>query len=574
MSKLHPIAKQHGYSSNEKFYKDYPTEASYKKAMGGDSGAPYNGQPTAKEFYNFGYIPSGPKFFYEDGGNTKNYLDQFKPKTEKAKPLVYDGEAQDEFLAKKRDMFKNLLAGNTAAALHNEVVESILNPQEEANPFENEAMEYAAYGSAGRRRNPLSYFGRNSGWSYPGESNGYPGVMNSNVGYNSKYTGSDLKNIDFSNIDARGVKVDVHKAGLLNRLGIAGPKSYSVSFGNEFGPRDNSNPAKFTPTNYDVQSNQPHDFDFANPARPGMTPSNNNQGNRPIYNPNLLTPFTTTLPITAPSYNSNANIYNQHASGKPGYVGPNGMGNPFSLYHQSNQPDDPENGTDMNQLYFPNFANPQSGPLATPEYAYGGYLPKAQYGAFDGPYGLNNQNVPSFPGAPVDQTMLNPDQVVQPNMAMSGNMENGQWTPNASTASGRFDFNRQMNLSGETKANMLLAGTAGAANFFGMDEQRAYEKKLASMSGADQQFYANTQHNRGTWSDGAQGPNINFRPNQHNPVQFTGQAPTDYNSWMAAHGGQKPCMNCGGYMEVGGEVEMTDEELQNFLAQGGQVEYL
>lgn len=39
-----------------------------KKKLGGDSGAPHNGQPTASQFFNFGPVPQGPVGFYMHGG--------------------------------------------------------------------------------------------------------------------------------------------------------------------------------------------------------------------------------------------------------------------------------------------------------------------------------------------------------------------------------------------------------------------------------------------------------------------------------------------------------------------------
>jgi len=39
-----------------------------KKQLGGDSGAPHNGQPTASQFFNFGPVPQGPVGFYMHGG--------------------------------------------------------------------------------------------------------------------------------------------------------------------------------------------------------------------------------------------------------------------------------------------------------------------------------------------------------------------------------------------------------------------------------------------------------------------------------------------------------------------------
>lgn len=66
MAKLHPIAEQLGYRTNEEFYRDYPTQESYEMAMGG---SPYVGQPTYDQFLSFG-PPTKQVPFYQGGGET------------------------------------------------------------------------------------------------------------------------------------------------------------------------------------------------------------------------------------------------------------------------------------------------------------------------------------------------------------------------------------------------------------------------------------------------------------------------------------------------------------------------
>lgn len=61
--------------SEAEFYKLYPTEESYMKAMGGSlSGAPHNGQPTADQFFARGFVPQGPVGFYKKGGINTNEI--------------------------------------------------------------------------------------------------------------------------------------------------------------------------------------------------------------------------------------------------------------------------------------------------------------------------------------------------------------------------------------------------------------------------------------------------------------------------------------------------------------------
>ena len=67
--------------SEEEFYQMYPTkeswEAAYKMKLGGLSGAPHNGQPTADEFFSYGShandklnIPMGNPFYLANGGRS------------------------------------------------------------------------------------------------------------------------------------------------------------------------------------------------------------------------------------------------------------------------------------------------------------------------------------------------------------------------------------------------------------------------------------------------------------------------------------------------------------------------
>jgi hypothetical protein len=57
------------------FHKKYPTPKHFFAKHGGQlSGAPYNGQPTAEEFFSWGQPIIGPQGFYADGGSNKMKL--------------------------------------------------------------------------------------------------------------------------------------------------------------------------------------------------------------------------------------------------------------------------------------------------------------------------------------------------------------------------------------------------------------------------------------------------------------------------------------------------------------------
>jgi hypothetical protein len=73
--------------NEEQFYALYPTEAAFKKAnpqmykmlKGGEKPKPqYTGQPTESQFFDFGELPQGPIGFYQNGGSKERFQSAYQ----------------------------------------------------------------------------------------------------------------------------------------------------------------------------------------------------------------------------------------------------------------------------------------------------------------------------------------------------------------------------------------------------------------------------------------------------------------------------------------------------------------
>ena len=116
-----------------------------------------------------------------------------------------------------------------------------------------------------------------------------------------------------------------------------------------------------------------------------------------------------------------------------------------------------------------------------------------------------------------------------------------------------------MNVNTEEALNVGNAGINSLSSFL---EKRQDAKQPQSAKTADEVYGASSDKDRGDYVAYGQQTGM-FRPDQ------TGQQ----TAGRFAYG------QYGGYMQEGGmtegdEVEMTEEELADFLANGGEVEYL
>lgn len=130
---------------------------------------------------------------------------------------------------------------------------------------------------------------------------------------------------------------------------------------------------------------------------------------------------------------------------------------------------------------------------------------------------------------------------------------------------GTLDFKKRTKYNSEDLANWGLASMEAATSLINQGDIRKKELALRNRTHADMVFSSLPQ-NVGSRGDYDTNSGM-FRPDQDVPIQYQGQ------QGFKKMGGQ-PCYNCGGQYQVGGEVEMTDEEVQQFLEAGGELEML
>ena len=107
------------------------------------------------------------------------------------------------------------------------------------------------------------------------------------------------------------------------------------------------------------------------------------------------------------------------------------------------------------------------------------------------------------------------------------------------------------------QANGILAGTGKIANMLEMAQQHKQDEKLRRRFGADSVFQPTpySQASRGDYD-----PNTGmFRPNMMVPTQFQGGYGMGYGY---------------GSYQSGGEYYMDDNDIQQILAQGREIEYI
>lgn len=115
----------------------------------------------------------------------------------------------------------------------------------------------------------------------------------------------------------------------------------------------------------------------------------------------------------------------------------------------------------------------------------------------------------------------------------------------------------------DQRGNSILAGTAAIASILEKRNRAKQEEQFRSRMGTDQFF---TPVSAGAASRGDYDTNSGmFRPNMMVPVQFPGGMPAGYGY---------PSYQYGGSYQQGGEYYMNDNDINQILAAGGQIEYL
>lgn len=105
------------------------------------------------------------------------------------------------------------------------------------------------------------------------------------------------------------------------------------------------------------------------------------------------------------------------------------------------------------------------------------------------------------------------------------------------------------------KAQAMIAGMNVLTAFGSMDEAAAEKKRLEQKQSDVFQNFATVGSDRGDYLANAPGIGINFRPDQHTRM--------GYNTKIAQEG-----------LEVDSELELTEEQINDLIAQGYNLEYL
>jgi len=204
----------------------------------------------------------------------------------------------------------------------------------------------------------------------------------------------------------------------------------------------------------------------------------------------------------------------------------------------------------------------------------GGFLPMAQYGMWNNPYGNNPQltnqeynpelyNIDNGQMQEGDE-MAGDQQVNTPidNTVMEG-MQSSTIPGSDITIKGKM----KKSYSGEDKANMIIAGMNAGASFFEQGDALKNRQKFESRLGSDAQFIPMNTGDRGSYMQTGMDTG-QFNPfKQSAPVQFAGQS-------YGMYGNPNQQYATGGQYNEGAEVDMTQEELDEFIRNGGKVQFI
>ncbi|TXG78741.1 hypothetical protein E6Q11_00385 [Candidatus Dojkabacteria bacterium] len=185
--------------------------------------------------------------------------------------------------------------------------------------------------------------------------------------------------------------------------------------------------------------------------------------------------------------------------------------------------------------------------------AHTNYVPELRHGGF--PFSTQ----PSYPGANPFESQL---------LFFKGGGLNKIGLPNSEPdpwAKTEAVWKRQMAGNSQDWADWGLAGMSMLSSIAENDERQAMEEQMKQRMVGDAVFnpYGAGDASRGTWSVN----HGDFRPDQHTPVQFQG-----WNQGMI--GSPMTQGKYGGQYQNGGEYYLSDDEINQIMAMGGQVEFL
>ena len=205
-----------------------------------------------------------------------------------------------------------------------------------------------------------------------------------------------------------------------------------------------------------------------------------------------------------------------------------------------------------------NMLSTASDPTATSGNLVGMLKPQENSNSFMGASApFMNQNIPGNKDAKVETIEMDPNQIKDQKITSLDFGTPGEEDLIAQDVETRRKFN---GVNFNNKLNMGLDAFTGAMR--GLDQAKQQNEMYANNFNADSLYGASTNKDKGDYVAYGQQTGM-FRPNE------TGQETMG----RFAYGQSGGYMQDGGYTE-GDEVDMTEEELAEFIANGGEVEYL
>lgn len=451
--------------SEEDFYKMYPTEEHFKKAMGGAFEA-YSGP--VPDFFN-------PQFIMDEGGNVASPMNYgaFPAMNEggnipcmncggvsmKEGGSADQGLNQEDILKQQKDTFLGFIQGNTQKALMKEIHEELMG----------EMMRYGGIPKAqyGYQANKDADYEEYLRWK---QSKQIPYTQNYNP--NSGYTGMNYFPMNRSQTWKPGKK-DLETMNSLSK------DAKYTGFKANYGPLGRLAPRMFGPKSYEFN------FSDVNPATSQGPGVNLLDKNNPLYDPNKDV-------------------------STPGQAG--------SLYQSSK----PDGRNAINHAINPYFTMEYGGiPIAQE-----GQTVLSKPGS---PYmtlpTINTAPAPTTEFAWSADSSISNNTPVHPAAGTLNNIEMKDYGPDSTDRVNKtVKTTRRNNFNGEEAANWLLAGMSNASYMLEGRDRRAAEDRMEMLQAGDNQFLA-TQGNRGDYdiNSGL------FRVDQEVPVQFSGAGLTANN---------------------------------------------
>ncbi len=549
------------------FYSDYPTKEAFMMKHGGQlSGAPHNGQPTAKEFFSWGEAINGPRGFYQPGGAVTPAMmmnsfsgpqslnrNTYRPWTYPGYPLDTDTKFTDPKLG--TDTIPNIkptgLVPNTETLemMKSQQLKSFspagssFRPSGSSNPWGNELAEYGP-AQFGGQPTAAEFFA----WGEPimGPQGFYQaGGSNSPLGYGAFPT---MENGGTNTQDINGV-TGQKKKGFMDYI--------QENVQNDQAKKQQAEMEQMMLQQYMMQGMMRYGGNLPKAQQMGQY----NEDGSPISNRQKMIMNPLSFAGSAPSYNMmNDNDPRQYAGDFTMMNSMNPQGYGPGYVDPTMKPAPQKQPIDMNNIMMQG----DNGPSVL-DGTYSFMTKDAVNPTLDNwtPGGSNDV---AFQNSPKETAQMAPTAAGDYDIRTGTSSDGNAYEVQSDKVQGELQKGRGRNTN-PLLPYALLTGVRGAT-WLASGDERAREKEQMEKY-MDPNYWAMSRRpgDRGNYNVN-NSAGSHFRPNATGATvdpwgnaNMKGQMGNPY--YTAAEGGQ-----------MGGEVEMTDEEIQQFLQMGGQLEIL